>query len=241
MTVTDPLVSVIIPFYNCRYIGQSIESVLKQTYSNIELIVVNDGSTEHQHLISPYLSQIVYIEQENKGAASALNQGIKTAKGEYLVWLSSDDLINPFKVEYQLKFMQSRNSFISFTNFNKIDKNNHIIKYNSGLYYKSNLEIIRAFRTYNPINGCTVMMSKKVVDTVGYFNEALRYTQDYEYWMRIAFHFPIDYYYITLTNQRIHEEMGTKRHLSELLNEFKIVNNNYKKSLEELIRKNQGS
>ncbi|ANX12086.1 hypothetical protein ABE41_008710 [Fictibacillus arsenicus] len=241
MTVTDPLVSVIIPFYNCRYIGQSIESVLKQTYSNIELIVVNDGSTEHQHLITPYLSRVVYIEKANKGAASALNEGIKKAKGEYLVWLSSDDIINPFKIEYQLKFMKSRNSFICFTNFNKVDKDNQIIKYNSGIHYKSNLEIIIAFKTYNPINGCTVMMSKKVVDTIGYFNEALRYTQDYEFWMRVAFHFPIDYYHITLTNQRIHEEMGTKRHLSEILNEFKIVNNNYKKSLEELIRKMQGA
>ena len=61
---------------------------------------------ENQQLITPYLSSIIYIEQTNKGVASALNQGINSPKGEYLVWLSSDDLISPYKIEHQLNFMQ---------------------------------------------------------------------------------------------------------------------------------------
>lgn len=81
------------------------------------------------------------------------------------------------------------------------------------------------------------MMSKKVIDTVGYFNVTLKYTQDYEYWIRVAFHYPFDYYHITLTNQRIHEEMGTKRHLSELMKEFYSVNNKYKHNLSTIIKK----
>ncbi|MBU8769290.1 glycosyltransferase [Cytobacillus oceanisediminis] len=236
MTAFNPLVSVIIPFYNCSFVGQAIESVLMQTYQNIELIVVNDGSSKYHHLISPFLKKIVYLEQSNKGTASALNQGLKHANGEYLVWLSSDDLINPNKIEYQLNFMKEKNSLVSFTNFNKIDKENRIIKYNAGLTFNNNLEILLALQNYNIINGCTVMMLRRVFETVGGFNEKLKYTQDYEYWLRIAFHYRFDFYPITLTNQRIHEEMGTNVHLSELLKEFEMVKNLYRNKLTNLIK-----
>lgn len=235
MSSTDPLISVIIPFYNCPYVAQAIESVLNQTYPYVELIVVNDGSTKHQDLISPYLSKIVYKEQTNKGAASALNHGIKQAKGEYLVWLSSDDLIDPYKIEYQLHFMKERNALISFTNYNFIDENQQITKYNAGAFYKNDLEVLRGLQEYNPINGCTVMMSTKIIETIGYFNEELKYTQDYEYWIRVALQFPIHYYHITLTNYRVHEAMGTIRHKKEIVTEFTELNNQYKQRIDQLI------
>ena len=143
MPSIQPLVTVIIPFYNCPYVAQAIECVLSQTYPHIELLVVNDGSYKNQHLITPYLSKITYLEQTNKGVASALNQGIKHAKGEYLVWLSSDDLISPNKIEQQLNFMQKNNALISFTRFNIINKDNQITQYNLGKYFKDDIEILQ--------------------------------------------------------------------------------------------------
>ncbi|WP_394514565.1 glycosyltransferase family A protein [Priestia aryabhattai] len=92
-------VSIIIPFYNCSYIDQAIQSALNQTYQDIEIIVVNDGSSKFNEKITPYLDRILYIEKENGGTASALNLGIKNATGEYFAWLSSDDIFLPIKYQ----------------------------------------------------------------------------------------------------------------------------------------------
>ncbi|MGA5688825.1 glycosyltransferase family A protein [Cytobacillus pseudoceanisediminis] len=94
-----PLVSIIIPFYNCKYVQRAIYSALKQTYRNIEVIVVNDGSTAHLPMIKPLKDNIIYIRKKNGGIASALNEGIRNSTGEYIVWLSSDDLFINTKVE----------------------------------------------------------------------------------------------------------------------------------------------
>ncbi|MFZ0444325.1 MAG: glycosyltransferase [Bacillus sp. (in: firmicutes)] len=235
MSTSDPLVSVIIPFYNCSYVAQAIESVLSQTYPHIELLVVNDGSYENQHLITPYLSKITYIEQTNKGVASALNQGIKHAKGEYLVWLSSDDLISPYKIEHQLNFMQENNALISFTCFNIINNDNQITQYNVGKYFKDDIEILQTLQEFNPINGCTVMFSKEIIKTIGFFDENLKYAQDYDYWIRTALHFPIHYFHMTLTNYRVHEAMGSIRFNKEQNIEFHSVRSKYKIIIGKLI------
>ena len=102
MTISQPntLVSIVIPFYNCeKYISETLQSIGNQTYANIEIIVVNDGS---QSSSTDYLKELLsdkkhiqYIYQENKGLSAARNAGGKVAKGEYLVFLDADDLIHP--------------------------------------------------------------------------------------------------------------------------------------------------
>lgn len=241
MSSFQPLVSVIIPFYNCRYVDQAINSVLKQTYPRIEVIVVNDGSTKNQHLVKKYLPRIKYIEQPNRGVAAALNMGIKNASGEYIAWLSSDDLMDVNKIQYQLKFMQERNSILSFTNFNLVNEHNHIVTHNASQNYRNELDILRAFLQQNPVNGCTVMMSKKVVDLIGYFNENLRYAQDYEFWIRVALVYPIHYYNITLTNYRVHPSMGSVLHHDDQMKEFYRIKANYTERLISLIKKKESN
>ncbi|KRF51676.1 hypothetical protein ASG97_07260 [Bacillus sp. Soil745] len=237
MSNHHPLVSVVIPFYNCQYVAQAIESVLRQTYPHVELIVINDGSNKYQDLITPYLSKITYIEQTNKGVAAALNHGLKRAKGEYLVWLSSDDLMDDHKIELQLNFMKNVNSFLSFTNFNLINENNDITSYNVGINFKTELEILQALNKFNPINGCTVMMSRKVIEEIGYFNEQLKYAQDYEYWVRVSLHFPIHYFHITLTNYRVHQLMGSILHNKDQMTEFYSIREKYRGKINGLISK----
>ncbi len=238
---TPPLVSILIPFYNCAYIQKAIESALSQTYSNIEVIVINDGSTKYQELITPYLSKIIYLKQENKGVGAAINLGIKHAKGDYLVWLSSDDFIHQDKVKIQVEFMQENNVLFSFTNFNTVDHNNKVIKYNAGMQFKNELEILKILTYGNPINGCTVMMSKKLIDSVGYFNEELRYVQDYEYWLRVALKEPIKYLPMTLTSYRIHENMGTLKHKDIVQEEYLNVQKKYKPLLLKVIEQRRGT
>ncbi|WP_436376252.1 glycosyltransferase [Cytobacillus sp. BC1816] len=235
-----PLVSVLIPFYNCRYVDQAIKSVFCQTYKNIEVILINDGSSKYNDLITPFLSNIIYLEQKNSGVAAALNRGLKKAKGEYLVWLSSDDLFGINKIQFQLEFMKVKNSLFSFTNFNIIDKNNTITKHNVGMNFKNDLEIIQTFLDSNPINGCTVMMSKEVIETIGFFNEDLKYAQDYDFWIRAALNFPLNYYHCALTNYRVHESMGSVRHNREQMQEFYKVREIYKDKINKILSEKKG-
>ncbi|NJO53255.1 MAG: glycosyltransferase family 2 protein [Leptolyngbyaceae cyanobacterium RM2_2_4] len=88
-----PLVSVVIPTYNCdRYIVQAIESVLSQTYSNSETIVVDDGSIDQtQRVLEPYFDRIRYVYQQNQGVSGARNRGIQEASGELVAFLDADD------------------------------------------------------------------------------------------------------------------------------------------------------
>jgi glycosyltransferase involved in cell wall biosynthesis len=90
-----PAVSVIIPAYNAAdYIGVALASVFGQSYTDFEVIVINDGSTDSERLelaIGPYLSRIIYLKQQNRGPSAARNLGIQHARGEYLAFLDSDD------------------------------------------------------------------------------------------------------------------------------------------------------
>ena len=105
-----PLVSIIIPVYNGDlYLKEAIQSCLNQTYSNIEIIVVNDGSTDggkSAQIAKEFEGQIRYFEKENGGVSSALNYGISKMRGEWFSWLSHDDLYLPEKIEKQINAVQ---------------------------------------------------------------------------------------------------------------------------------------
>jgi glycosyltransferase involved in cell wall biosynthesis len=105
-----PLVSVVVPSYNrASLIGETLDSVLAQTHPNLEIIVVDDGSTDDtEAAVAPYRSRITYIKQKNQGLAAARNTGLQHSTGEYVAWLDSDDLWNPDKVALQVAVLQSR-------------------------------------------------------------------------------------------------------------------------------------
>ena len=114
------LISVVIPTYNCaKYVASALQSVLNQSYSNIEVIVVDDGSTDETiDVIKPFMKDIVYIHQENTGLPGARNRGIKEASGEYVAFLDADDLWRKNKLEIQAQVLNSCPSiFIVFSDF----------------------------------------------------------------------------------------------------------------------------
>ncbi|KQU19314.1 glycosyl transferase family 2 [Bacillus sp. Leaf75] len=228
-------VSIIVPFYNCPYINQALDSLVNQTYSNIEIIVVNDGSTQFSEKITPYLDKIKYIQKENGGTASALNTGIKHATGDYFCWLSSDDIYYLEKIEIQLTFMKKENSLFSYTNYYSINEKNEIITPTLGINPPNRLQLLKIMSRGNIINGCTVMINKNVFDYTGVFDETLPYTHDYELWLRIIQKFNIHYLDQPLLLYRVHKQMGTKKHADIIKKEIKLVVNRHKALMRQLL------
>ncbi|WP_084783489.1 glycosyltransferase [Paenibacillus sp. FJAT-26967] len=232
-----PKVTVVIPFYNCPYVDQAVSSVLNQTYTNIELIVVDDGSTLHKEKLEPYMDRLIYIGKENGGAASALNLGFRSATGDYTAWLSSDDLFYPDKMERQVQFMLERNSLFSHTGFDQINESGAVTHENVAYRYRYPHEFTRSFLSICPVNGCTVMMRRDLFGAVGYFDETLRYTQDYEFWIRVLLAgFPLDFLDYPLTLYRLHDGMGTVLHQPAIWEEVLSVRSRYRKLLLRLSR-----
>ncbi|MED4003639.1 glycosyltransferase [Priestia aryabhattai] len=228
-------VSIIVPFYNCPYIDQALESLVKQTYKNIEIIVVDDGSTLHLEKITPYLNQINYIKKENGGTATALNTGIIQATGTYFCWLSSDDIYDRKRIALQLKFMEIKQALFCYSNYCSINENNRIISPPLGINPLGQRELLKTMIKGNIINGCSVMVKMNVFQEVGLFDETLLYTHDYDLWLRIIQNFEAHYLNNVLLHYRVHDNMGTKRHHSVIQEEIKYVRKQHEASINKLI------
>lgn len=126
-------VSIITPTYNCaRFIEETIQSVLAQTYSDWELIISDDSSIDNtREVIAPYMEQdprIKYIcNTTNSGAAVTRNNALKIAQGRWIAFLDSDDLWHPEKLERQLQFMQAHNYAFSYTAYKEMDEQGHLL------------------------------------------------------------------------------------------------------------------
>lgn len=123
----NDLVSIIMPSYNtAKFIEETISSVLAQTYTNWELVIIDDCSTDDtDEIIMPYLMdlRIKYIKNEkNSGAAISRNRALREAKGKWIAFLDSDDLWHPEKLEKQIAFMEKNNCHFSYTEYSEIDE-----------------------------------------------------------------------------------------------------------------------
>ena len=126
--MNEPLVSVIIPVYNVEnFISDALESVCSQTYKNIEIICVDDGSKDNSLSILNFYSEkdnrIKIITQENSGVSGARNNGIRNAQGEYICFLDSDDFMHPQYIELQLKAIQNTGAEVAFCRFKNVPEN----------------------------------------------------------------------------------------------------------------------
>lgn len=189
----NPKVSIVIPVYNgSNYLREAIDSALAQTYSNIEVIVVNDGSCDGgktDAIATSYGKKIRYITKSNGGVASALNLGISLAKGEYISWLSHDDLYLPDKINQQVLLMTNMesNRVIIYSDFEALDVASgrlfifaisHITPYD---YLQDILSIL--FRS--ALHGCTLLLPRSCFEEAGFFDEQLKTTQDYTFWFKL--------------------------------------------------------
>lgn len=210
-----PLVSVVIPVYNgSNYLAEAIESALSQTYTNIEVLVINDGSDDDgntRDIALSYGDKIRYFEKENGGVSSALNLGIKEMRGDYFAWLSHDDMWLPDKIEKQIRFFQENPVYkICYTDVYQINAKGKIIKSIDMPWYPRKKAIRELFKKMY-IHGCSVMVHKDCFDKVGPFSEELTYTQDADIWFRLSRFFEFARVPERLVLGRRHKEQGSKR------------------------------
>ena len=213
-----PKVSIIIPVYNgSNYLREAIDSALCQTYENIEVIVVNDGSNDGgktDKICRSYGNQIRYFKKDNGGVATALNKGIEEMTGEYFSWLSHDDVYYPNKIEEQVKFLNTlkdKNTII-YSDVDYIDENskltsstNHsesypITKLDSGVF-----SVLKGLT-----NGCSMLIPRNCFKKVGLFNESLKTTNDYEMWFRIFRNCKKKFLPKAFIKYRLHDKQGTR-------------------------------
>ena len=204
-----PLVSVVIPTYNhARYVTQAVESVLNQTYPNIEILVIDDGSTDNTaEVVRPYLSKIQYIYKQNGGTSSALNRGINQATGKYICWLSADDMFVPEKTAKQVFQMESDASLgFSYTSFTIVDAVGKPGDEIHSFYYENKRDMVLKLMEGCFINGSSVMMRKSVLEKTGGFDETLPTAHDYDMWLRLLRNYPCGFLDEQLLKYRWHGE-----------------------------------
>jgi hypothetical protein len=183
-----PKVSIVIPVYNgSNYLREAIDSALAQTYQNVEIIVVNDGSNDKgatERIAKSYGDKIKYYKKENGGVATALNLGIKKMSGEYFSWLSHDDMYYPEKLEKQIDFLNKLRDkkVVLYSNYSILQdyKIIPVIHNHEMLVRKKKYSLLRGC-----VNGITVLVPKLIFDEVGEFDSRLRCTQDYDLWRKV--------------------------------------------------------
>jgi teichuronic acid biosynthesis glycosyltransferase TuaG len=182
-------VSVIIPVYNHQeFIGKAIESVLQQNYQELEIIVVDDGSTDQTRMVlQNYIPRVRYIYKNNGGTSSALNTGIRAAKGSLICWLSSDDQFLPTKIQKQVRlFQQNPDLGMVYTDWYEIDAVGTITRlFRSPELFSRKGAALTLLRG-NCINGSTVMIQAECFKKVGYFKENYIQAHDHDMWLRLC-------------------------------------------------------
>jgi glycosyltransferase involved in cell wall biosynthesis len=208
----NPKVSIIIPVYNgSNYLGEAIDSAIGQTYKNMEVIVVNDGSTDGgktEEIAKSYGDRIRYFSKENGGVSTALNLGIEKMEGEWFSWLSHDDVYQANKIETQINYWsQNKDIRIIAAAFQQIDENGKFL----GVFENNGYSLLRNGREFfesGLLNGCTLLIHKECFERTGLFNEVNKTVQDTEKWLEILSIFPIHIIGDVVMRQRIHSEMG---------------------------------
>jgi glycosyltransferase involved in cell wall biosynthesis len=214
----EPLVSIVIPVYNgANYLSLGIRSALAQTYRNIEIIVVNDGSDDNgatARIARSYGHRIRYFEKRNGGVASALNLAIREARGQFISWLSHDDLYTCDKLERQIAHLSEQpepNHCVIYGDYAVFSNNGSSDTTEVALSHTEPANFRYFITAQNVLHGCTLLLPKSAFDKHGMFDESLRTTQDYDFWFRIAEDFEFLHLPGVVVKSRLHKEQGTRK------------------------------
>jgi len=201
--MTNPFFSIIVPTYNrAKFLKIAIESVLNQTFTDYELIIVDDGSTDDTaQLVKKYLKnltpntknlkpKISYIHQPHQGVTPARNRGIKEAKGEFICFLDSDDRFRKEKLQITYKYIQKHPQYKVFHSEEVWYRNGALLpqkihhKKPSGNVFKDAVKLCC-------VSISTAAIKREIFEQIGIFDESLPACEDYDFWLRVTAKFPI--------------------------------------------------
>lgn len=228
----NPKVSIVIPVYRgSDFLAEAIDSALLQTYDNIEVVVIDDGSDDDgatQRVAKLYGDKIRFFSKPNGGVASALNRAIDEMSGDYFSWLSHDDLYVQDKVAKEIQALRAL-------------EQDHAVIYSDYSVFTDNPENAMPVRlkgvptehfrywitVENQLHGCTLLVPRVAFEAVGRFNETLRTTQDYDLWYRMAAEFSFVHVPEVLVKARSHAEQGSHKMASIALAECNDLLSNF--------------
>ena len=187
----NPKVSVILPVYNSeKFVAQAIKGVLRQSFLDWELLVVNDGSTDNtEKIVKDWQKKdkrIRYIKhQRNRGLSAARNTGTKFAKGKYIAFLDADDVWLPKKIEIQINKINDPDADLVFSNWYIWEpiKNVRVKAFNSNPLGNKE-DLLCLFIKKNFGNSSTALLKKSSLEKIGLFDESLKSSEDYGLWLR---------------------------------------------------------
>jgi len=218
-----PEVSIILPTYNqARYIKKTINSVLNQSFSDFELIIINDGSTDNTDKIIKKFNdrRILYIKQKNRGEYKSINRGLKMMKGNFFTWIHSDDIWPKDSLKWRIESLKKSPSFnVIHGDIMTIDAYGHkrkilkakawnnikILSYYCTNYYQG---ILKRKPVPGVFHHTSLLMRKKILNSVGFWNENLPYAGDLEWMLRllkkekVKYLSKVVYYYRTYARER---------------------------------------
>ncbi len=215
-----PPVSIVIPVYNgANFLRQAIESALAQDYAPLEIVVVNDGSTDGgktREVAKSFGERIRYFEKPNGGVATALNLGIKEMTGQYFSWLSHDDMYEESKISKQVQLLgavaEPLNTVV-YCDWKTIDKDGYPVARTgfAGVYPAEKLERPIFALVTGLLHGCALLVPKRLLEAVDGFDPKLRTTQDMDCWHKIFKIAQVACVPEMLVRSRIHPEQDSKK------------------------------
>ena len=186
-------ISVVIPAYNAaKTISETIDSVRRQTFTDFELIVINDGSSDHTaELVNAVADdRLRLFSYENGGAAIARNRGIDHVSGEFIAFLDADDLWTPDKLELQLEALQKHpKAGVAYSWTTHMSQDGKVFYASSSVSFEGDVYselLVSNFLT----NGSNPLIRRVAIESVGGFDPSLVSGEDWEYWLRLAAQWP---------------------------------------------------
>lgn len=198
------LVSIVVPAYNhARYLPEAIESVLNQDYQNVELIVLDDGSTDNTaEILRGYGDRIFWERHKNMGQANTLNKGWRMAKGEILAYLSADDILFPKAVSTCVSCLQDNpDAVLCYPDFDLIDPESRVVRHIVAPEYSYQEMVTKCICA----PGAGAFFRRSAYAKAGEWDPVLRHSPDYEYWLRLGLHGRFTHVGANLAAFRAHE------------------------------------
>jgi hypothetical protein len=233
--IEKPLVSVVIPTYNSdETLEETIQSVLNQSYLNLEVLVIDDGSNDNTSKIcEKFKSKIRYYYKENGGISTAINFGIKKMNGEWFKWLSADDVLSNDAITKLIHEAQKTGGLIIYSDYDYIDEHSNLIKTFREPVYHNYYEFASKIWIRYIGNASGILIHKSCFEVIGLFDEDLKFGEDYEWWQRACLVYGYRFFHLRepIVKYRIHSRQTTSKVKSKTFENDQIIRQKIKEKI----------